>query len=87
VSTLTAEGEGARQAVVAVQPGGPVTVPVTAEDLRELLGLANQDSATRRKQAKGFQGKLALPPCRCGWRAVRGAPHRPRSGSVTLGWT
>jgi transcriptional regulator with XRE-family HTH domain len=63
-STLTAEGEGARQAVVAVQPGGPVTVPVTAEDLRELLGLANQDQAARRKQAKTSPGKKQPGPAR-----------------------
>jgi hypothetical protein len=62
VSTLTAEGEGARQAVIAVQPGGPVTVPVTAEDLRELLGLASQDAPTGRKQAKDSQGKKRPRP-------------------------
>ncbi len=62
VSTLTAEGEGARQAVVAVQPRGPVTVPVTAEDLRELLGLADQ--AVQRKQAKAPQGKERPGPAR-----------------------
>jgi transcriptional regulator with XRE-family HTH domain len=64
VSTLTAEGEGARQAVVSLQPTGAVTVSVTTDELREFLGLADQDSATKRKQAKASQGKKRPGPAR-----------------------
>jgi hypothetical protein len=64
VSTLTAEGEGARQAVVSLQPTGAVTVSVTTDELREFLGLADQDKDTKRKQAKASQGKKQPGPTR-----------------------
>jgi transcriptional regulator with XRE-family HTH domain len=63
-STLTAEGEGARQAVVSLQPTGAVMVSVTTDELREFLGLADQDKAIKRKQAKASQGKKQPGPTR-----------------------
>jgi transcriptional regulator with XRE-family HTH domain len=62
--TVTSEGEGARQAVVSLQPTGAVTVSVTTDELREFLGLADQDKAIKRKQAKASQGKKQPGPTR-----------------------
>jgi phage gp46-like protein len=42
VSTITAEGEGARQAVISVQPAGAVRVQVTREEVEEFLKLAGE---------------------------------------------
>ncbi len=51
VSTITAEGEGARQAVGTVQPAAGMTAPVTAEKSQEFLGLDDQEIGRNHEKA------------------------------------